>query len=592
MSDPMLSGEKRSFRLMLVIFYLVTGIGAASYAVISFRGYEARLEEAALSSARKTAADLDDVINNAATVVALLQQLAVDLHESRPPFAPPSDLFLALQEDPDGTFSLDRPARGFSPSLVGNMTGVGPLTGRNDSFMGEMEMALALRTVFRLARERQPDIPWIYYTSLNRFQLVYPWVPSAWVSYSDKVLELERFAAGTPERNPAKAEFVTPVYEDGGGQGPVITIGRPVYLEDRFAGIVAVDLAVRQLNRFIAGFPEHYGRLILAGRDGQAVLPIGYQGDRGDIALPLNAASWTLHLKVDRRHQVMTALQAASWEIGVSLLLLLLLGLSEWRRRISGRMVAQRAELARTNLELEEARDIAETATRAKSDFLASMSHEIRTPMNGVMSMAELLDQTALDDDQRGMTTIIRQSSSALLGIINDILDLSKIEAGRLDIEMLKIDPGEITKDAGDLLALRAEEKGLHLVVDIDPRLPRRLKGDPTRLRQILLNLGGNAVKFTEQGSVVLRLCLPEVFQAEAGSDLLLRLEVEDTGIGLSEEQMSRLFRPFEQADSSTARKFGGTGLGLAISRRIADMMGGRIGVDSTPGKGSTFRVE
>lgn len=577
---------------MLVIFYLAVSAGAVTFAVTRFLDYEAQLENNALSNARKVAGDLEDVVNNAMTVVALLQRLAVDLHESRPPFAPPTDLFLALQEDASGHFNFDRPARGFSPSLVGNMTGIGPLTGRKDDFMGEMEMALALRTVFRIARERQPDIPWVYYTSRNHFQFVYPWVPSTWVAYSAKVLETERFAAGAPERNPDRKEFLTPVYEDNGGQGPVITIGRPIYLEDRFAGVVAVDLALRQLNRFIEAFPEQYGKLILSEREGDVFLPVGYSGERGDIALPLTAADWTLYLTVDRHNQVAAALRAASWEIGVSLMLLIFLGLFEWRRRIGGRIVAQKEQLACANLALEEAREVAETATQAKSDFLASMSHEIRTPMNGVMSMAELLDQSELDDDQRGMTTIIRQSSSALLGIINDILDFSKIEAGRLDIEMLNIDPGEITKDVGDLLALRAEEKGLHLAVDIDPRLPRRLRGDPTRLRQILLNLGGNAIKFTESGTVSLRICLPILCPTEAGSELMLRLEVEDTGIGLSEEQMGRLFRPFEQADSSTARKFGGTGLGLAISHRLADMMGGRIGVDSSLGQGATFWVE
>ncbi len=594
MSERILSGEKRSLRLILAAFYLAVIVGAVSFAVIRFLDYETQLQDKALISARNVASDLDDVINNAATVVALLQRLAIDLHESRPPFAPPTDLFLALQEDASGHFNLDRPARGFSPSLVGNMTGVGPLTGRKDDFMAEMEMALALRTVFRLARERQPDIPWVYYTSLKRFQLVYPWVPSTWVAYSDKVLESERFAAGAPERNPEGKEFLTRVYEDSGGQGPVITIGRPIYLEDSFAGVVAVDLALRHLNRFIEEFPEQYGSLILSERDGNVFLPVGshLSGADDEIALPLNAADWTLYLSVDRSQQIATALQAASWEIGVSILLLMFLGLFEWRRRIGGRIVAQKEELACTNLALEQAREVAETATQAKSNFLASMSHEIRTPMNGVMSMAELLDQTELDDDQRGMTTIIRQSSSALLGIINDILDFSKIEAGRLDIEMLNIDPGEITKDVGDLLALRAEEKGLHLAVDIDPRLPQRLKGDPTRLRQILLNLGGNAIKFTETGTVSLRICLPILCPKEAGSELRLRLEVEDTGIGLSEEQKARLFQPFEQADSSTARKFGGTGLGLAISHRLADMMGGRIGVESVPGEGSTFWVE
>ena len=238
--------------------------------------------------------------------------------------------------------------------------------------------------------------------------------------------------------------------------------------------------------------------------------------------------------------------------------------------------------------ELRAAKDAAEAATQAKSSFLAMMSHEIRTPMNGVMSMAEMLEQTRLSQDQRSMSQVIRGSARALLTIINDILDFSKIEAGKLDIEAVEFSLLDVVEGAGELIAGRADEKGLDLAVDLDPGIPDRLIGDPTRLRQILLNLMGNAVKFTEAGGVTLKV---ERLNSIEGTERL-RFEIVDTGIGLTPEQRAKLFKAFAQADSSTSRKYGGTGLGLSICQRLVDMMGGTIGVDSVPDEGSTFWLE
>ncbi len=225
----------------------------------------------------------------------------------------------------------------------------------------------------------------------------------------------------------------------------------------------------------------------------------------------------------------------------------------------------------------------AESANQAKSTFLATVSHEIRTPMNGVLGMIDVLERSPLSVEQREALGTVRYSASALLRIIDDILDFSKIEAGRLDLESIELSTVELIEGAAETLAPQAAAKGLKLAAYVGADVPDRVTGDPLRLQQILFNLLGNAIKFTETGSVRLSL--------ENAGDSMLRIKVADTGIGLSDEQQSRLFQPFVQADSSTTRRFGGTGLGLSIVRRLAQAMQGGVEVLSEPDKGSTFIV-
>jgi signal transduction histidine kinase/CheY-like chemotaxis protein len=235
--------------------------------------------------------------------------------------------------------------------------------------------------------------------------------------------------------------------------------------------------------------------------------------------------------------------------------------------------------------ELGAAKETAEAATRAKADFLANMSHEIRTPMNGIMGMVHLAQRTELTRQQRDYLGKIQRSGEQLLIIINDILDFSKIEAGRLAIEQIDFELDEVLENLSSLIGLKASDKNLELIFDSDPRVPPVLVGDPLRIGQILINLCGNAVKFTDKGEVLVRSRLIDSREDR----LRLRFEVCDTGIGMTPEQLARLFQAFSQADTSTTRKYGGTGLGLAICRNLVHLMGGEIGVESKAGKGSIF---
>lgn len=400
--------------------------------------------------------------------------------------------------------------------------------------------------------------------------LYYPDNPKQWPAVERVILSKKPFLAG-------------PVKLAQGGEGLIYRI--PVFTaDDQYWGLFSTVL---DLGSFLHAVGLNEGNkkdVLLRGKDAQGidgeVIWGGLQSvdrqDRVEMAIAVPGGYWSLWLKIPEPVGVVERtyrIRLLGWGLTILLSSCVALLLFAYRR------------VRRLMLELGAAKEAAEAASNSKSVFLANMSHEVRTPMNGIIGMSQLLLDSPLNSQQQEYATIIRHSADALLTVLNDILDYSKIEAGKLLIERVEFDFRELVEEVIDLLALRAQEKGLELMCDLDSQLPMKVIGDPTRLRQVLINLLGNSIKFTARGDVAL-------FARLLGKDdnqATIEFSVRDSGIGIAPEQLESLFEAFNQADSSISRRFGGTGLGLSISRRLVQMMGGELHADSQLGEGAWF---
>ncbi|HVO00553.1 MAG TPA: ATP-binding protein [Candidatus Cybelea sp.] len=544
------------------------------------------------------------------------------------PSAPDSARRLYASLKPSDAFAgyaLDAVPPDLQPDAFANLTGWGALPPIDSGIGREIQVGLALNTLFAATHSQVPDAAWVYYTSKNHFMALHPWVPSREFHWSEDLPSYDFYRLGLPEQDPTRATFWTDVYLDRAGKGLMASIGAPVYDADgRFRGTVDLDLTLGTMSRILAGGNFGPGRALLVNSGNHViadsatpagspqslidladVLPkggalrgfaLGPDGSRNRLqraggwllyTAVVKGAPWRMLLVVDRSWLFGAAL-ASVWIgfLGLALLAVALVAV-EQRRRAAAALASNVVILQRMTLDLAGARDEAMKAADAKSMLLANVSHELRTPLNAIIGFSDLMRHRLYgplgDARYEGYADDIHTSGELLLALINDLLDVTKLEAGRHELAESDCDLTGLVREAVGLVRMQAERGGVTLDVSLDPMLPP-VYADERALRQIALNLLTNGVKFTPPGGKV----RVETRLDGGGRPMLT---VKDTGCGIPHDEMKQLFRPFARTTAAKHAGTPGTGLGLAIVKSLVELHQGTIEMDSRVGVGTTVTV-